>query len=160
MSQYPGDTLVLLHTKCEIWPQLICSNRIHGLCQFYYKESSCSWNVNLNSGVFLVGVHVSEWCNESILGSLLPPSLPPAEEVKWNHVLYFKPSWSWRRQMDPVATVNLMCFASASIMFLLIRVVRVLESVPAGIYPEPVSSPSQDTHTYTHTYIMTLTARG
>lgn len=81
-------------------------------------------------------------------------------ETMWQCLLYFKPSWSWRRQMDPVATVNLMCFASASIMFLLIRVVRVLESVTAGIYPEPVSSPSQDTHTYTHTYIMTLTARG
>lgn len=48
-------------------------------------------------------------------------------------------------------TVDLMCSASAPIMFLLIRVVGVLESIPAGIHPGLVPSPSQDTHkTYTH----------
>lgn len=59
-------------------------------------------------------------------------------------------------------TVDLMCRASASIMFLLIRVVGVLESIPAGIHPGLISSPSPDTHkTYTHTVtVMGLDMQG
>lgn len=54
-------------------------------------------------------------------------------------------------------TLDLMCSAPTSIMFLPIRVVGVLETIPAGIHPGLVSSPSQDTRrTYSHAVTLRL----